>query len=165
MEDILALLPAPDADVRITNIHEGNHWGGSYFMNIGEFQVRERIQKAAIHEQLLGVLGDLVCSQVIQNLADQMYVEMDYDLRPTNRLISSWYGACVFMACHLMGKNISYSDVARVHGVSERSLREAYARVYPRRIDFIDCEITEIMGRENLERVLDALPALTWPPL
>ena len=171
MERILAFLPAPDSEVPIANIEEddresrASHGTGHNANSTREFRVWEYRRFAEIHGQLGEVVGDTELSQSIESLADQIYVAMKTESRIFYTVESLWHATCVFMACHLMGVEVSYSDVARMHGVSERSLREDYARVFPRCKGFIDPDVAETIGYERLERVIGALPPLNWPPV
>lgn len=157
MEGILAFLPSPNPEDSITGSEEEND---------GEDEISERElgDLAEIRDQLCAAVGgDEGLSEVVEYLAEQILDTMHDESELTDRSEQLRGAVCTFMACHLMGVEISYSDVARIQGVSERLLREAYAYIFPRRNNLIEPDLTETMGIGNLERVLGALPALNWP--
>ena len=181
MEGILAFLPSPNPEDSIASSEEGEN------DREDEISERELGDLAEISEQLSAAVGgdedlfDIVedlaeqlsaavggdedLFDIVEDLAEQILNTMDDESELADRSEQLRGAVCTFMACHLMGAEISYSDVARIHGVSERLLREAYAYIFPRRNNLIEPETIKIMGIGNLERVLSALPALNWPSL
>ena len=120
------------------------------------------------------LLGDEDRYQVIEKLADELYQRMSLEGPPTEegqlpeiaRYSDFEMDAVrVFLACHLMGVAVTYSDTARVHKVSERRVRQLYNYVYFWQEIIICSDIIEVMGPRGVERMLSVLPALTWPPL
>ena len=71
----------------------------------------------------------------------------------------------LYMAKHLLGNQIPARRIAELVDVNEDTLYTAYARVYPVRDQLIKPFMLGIIGVENLPRALEALPALSWPPL
>ena len=69
-----------------------------------------------------------------------------------------------YMACYLLGVPISSSYTARVYKISERTLCQMYAQVYPRRSEIMSSRLVQTLGNHNLHRILHVLPALNWPP-
>ena len=160
MEGILAFLPSPNPEDSIASSEEEEN------DREDEISERELGDLAEIREQLCAAVGgDEDLSEILEDLAEQILNTMDDESELADRSEQLRGAVCTFMACHLMGAEISYSDVARIHGVSERLLREAYAYIFPRRNNLIEPETTETMGIGNLERVLGALPTLNWPSL
>lgn len=174
---ILAFLPTPDPENGIINSEEEDDVSSflptrrpRFFFMVSEEdddgdesdddevnykEVRDQLIQAVANDDLVDVL-----EKFSVELSDGMrfYADLDYSEALQNAV-------GVFMACHLMGVEISAGDIASVHHVSESSLHECYVRAFRRRNDLVRPFSIETMGTGNMGRVLSALPALDWPPL
>ena len=172
MRGIQAFLPTPSPDDYITNLEEDDDREGRTSEGTGHNTVdsaengeRELGDDDEVREQLIEVSGDEVIVETIVDLAGEILVVMDACSELADRSAQFRRAICFFMACHLQGVELSYSAIAHIHGVGERTFREGYAHVFPRRYVLINHQLAETMSIGNLERVLGALPALNWPPL
>ena len=168
IEGIADFLPTPIFDGAIV-IGEDNDRDSQVDEQRGTLD-QEADNFAEIDRRLYELLRDEDLLEDVKHVCDLITADMLYqaDVEDWSEVLDYYSGRvcqamCVFMACHFMGVAISYRDAARVHNTSERSLRRMYAYVFPRCSEFIDPDITEVMGNRDLGRVLGALPALNWP--
>ena len=164
MEHIQAFLPAPDSEDLIAS--NGRNEGSddpneTYILDI-----------VTIQERLYETVGNRIPIVTIKDVSDQLYTSMGTQAEIGGyRAVLETYSerarqaVGVFMACHLIGVAISYRDTAYVHELSERTLRQIYSDIYPRRSHFVEPRLTAAMGHEDIDRVLEALPALNWPSI
>ena len=165
MESILAFLPTPDAENAITNSEANDDGEGRTRRGTSDETDEDIIKYGALRRRLHEKIGDVDLVDVVERVYSQFLYTIDDHPELAGRSCHIQTAVYVFMACHLMGVEISYSDAAYVNGVDERLLRQRYTRVFPQRREFINSETIEIMGTDNPERVLSALPALNWPSL
>lgn len=170
-EGILAFLPAPDAENGSTNREDesdreartGNEIDHNTF---DPLETRER--ESGDLDEIRGQLDELTIegplAELLEVVAEQLLVNMATHSLLSAASLDLRAVVCIFIACHIMGVGVSYSDIARTPGVSERRLRETYADVFPRRGEIVNSGVAEIIGRDNLERALGAFSALNWPP-
>ena len=158
MDAILEFLPVPNLDNAITN-SEGEH----RMTDLGEIPDEERV---GILQQLSEALEDAELldhvGYISEKLIDAMYLmaftaQLDIFCKRSCEAVSA------YMACHLMGVAIPYSEIARLYHTSERAFCQMYAQVYTRRINLVSPQLTQTMGSYDLDRVLDALLPLNWP--
>ncbi|KAL9068289.1 MAG: hypothetical protein Q9161_006315 [Pseudevernia consocians] len=171
MEGIHAFLPTPSLDNPIINREEDNDREGRTSdgtehdtVDSAENDERGLGDEDEFREQLIEVLGDEYLFGIIEDMTAEILVVMDTSSQLAGRSAQLRIAVCAFMACHLRGVEISYSEVARIYGVGERTLREGYADAFDRRSVLVLYQLAETIGNGNLERVLGALPALNWPP-
>ncbi len=159
-EGMLAFLPRPSVSNHITHSDDDHDTANS-----AAAEGREVEDLDDIRPQLTEALGDVFLSGVVVDLAEEILDILDDRLELANRSGQLRGAVCVFTACHLLGVEMSYGDIASIHSVSEQGLRECYAHVWCRRYGVIRHRLAETMATGNLERVLGALPALNWPSL
>ena len=158
-EGFLAFLPRPNVNNHITHRDDDHETANSAEIGYdGE-------DWEGIRPSLTEALGDVVLSGVVRDLAEKILDELDDREELFDRIEMLRGAACVFTACHLLGVEMSYGDIASIHSVSEQGLRECYAHIWRGRSGLISYRLAETMGTGNLERVLGALPALNWPSL
>ena len=73
--------------------------------------------------------------------------------------------ASVYIASHILNQPPSLTEVARLEGVSERTLYSVYRAIHYSRYNFVDDDWRENVGGIRLAEAAEALPSLTWPPL
>ncbi len=159
-EGMLAFLPRPSVSNHITHRDDDHNTANSAGTDDREVEDLDDLRP-----QLTEALGDVVLSGVIVDLAEEILDILDDRLELVDRSGQLRGAVCVFTACHFLGVEMAYGDIASIHSVSEQGLRECYAHVWCRRYGVIRHRLAETMGTGNLERVLGALPALNWPSL
>lgn len=170
MDGIMALLPTPDLENGPNNSDEYND-GESRTSDDTEHDTADGLELRGRLARIRGRLWeehsevDRALREVVEDLYYEIIESMDDYPELANRSAQFRMGASVFMACHLMGVEISYGRIARLYSVDERVLRKDYTCVFSRRNELIDSEIVQMMGTGSMERVLGALPALNWPSL
>lgn len=170
-EGILALLPAPDAENGSSNRGdesdgEGSTSGETSLHTADALETRE--QDLRDHDEISEHSteeGGRPNAGFVVEVSDRILDNMRIHSVLTARDRPFREAVCTFMAFHILGSEASYSEIASVHGIDESRLREDYAHVFPRRHELVGSEVAEHMGRDDLERALEAFPALNWPPL
>ena len=136
------------------------------FLPTPESEFSNMIRAGTTHPRLSQTVGDDDLYEDIMELNNHLAVKMD-DYTENVGLDEYTMGdeAAVraYIACHLLGVKISYSDIARIYHVRERTLRQVYAYVFTQRSNFIRWDIAMDMGERSIGRILDVLPALNWP--
>ena len=167
MEGIFEFLPAPDGSVDLGSSEEeivrelglSNQARDDFITSLLPQLTLQQLRFQRFHR--------MTQLELFDHLRDILLDAMEDELPRV--LIDRWNGLleamCDFIACHLLGINTSYSDIARVYSVHERHLRKGYSDIFPYRGQFVRPEVAEQIGVHNLERVLGALPALNWPPV
>ena len=157
MSNMLALLPPPtDGDDIFKSTSKAVAISEREYDQIAS---RERLNEAT--EQYckwLGYRRGLLAGFVVhlsQNIAHKIRETIFLDTRSLRPVIA----VSIYMASHLLRENLSIKQVAEALGISERTTREAYRRVYPRRAEFVD---DRFYHRMSISKVLRAL---SWPPL
>lgn len=187
---ILAFLPTPDLPIPdfgngIVNREEDDyiqaipppliqHFQGFRYYDGEDYQRRleareerdgDEVSYTDVREQLYEPVANADLASVLQDLSQGITYGLEQHPELDEYSINLQRAVSVFMACHLVGVEVSRSDIARVHCVSELSLRECYTRVFRLRGELIDESAIQFIGAGNIGRVLSALPALNWPPL
>lgn len=157
MDNMLALLPPPtDGD----DIFKSN----SEAVAISEREYDQIASRERLNEvterycKWLGYDRGLLAGFIVhlsQNIAHKIRETIFLDTRSLRPVIA----VSIYMASHLLRENLSIKQIAQVLGISERTTREAYRRVYPRRAEFVD---DRFYHRMSISKVLRAL---SWPPL
>ena len=157
MSNMLALLPPPtEGDDIFNSIPEKVAISEREYDQIAN---REHLNEAT--DNYCGRLGydrGLLAGFVVhlsQNIAHKIRETMFLDSRSLRPVIA----VSIYMASHLLRENLSIKSIAQAIGISERTTRNAYRRVYPRRAEFVD---DRFYHRMSISKVLRAL---SWPPL
>ena len=157
MSNILALLPPPTDGDDILN-------STTKAVAISEREYDRIASREHLNDDIdqfcesLGYLRGLTAgfvSHLSQNIAHKIRETMFLDSRSLRPVIA----VSIYMASHLLRENLSIKRIAEVLGISERTIRIAYRRVYPRRAEFVD---DRFYHRMSISKVLRAL---AWPPL
>ena len=157
MSNMLALLPPPiDGDDIFKSTTE--------VVAISEREYDRIASREHLNEdidqfcELLGYARGLVAgfvSHLSQNIAHKIRQTMFLDSRSLRPVIA----VSIYMASHLLRENLSIKRIGEVLGISERTIRTTYRRVYPRRAEFVD---DRFYHRMSISKVLRAL---AWPHL
>ena len=157
MSNMLALLPPPtDGDDIFKSTSETVAISEREYDQIAS---RERLNEATDQYcELLGYDRGLLAGFVVhlsQNIAHKIRETVFLHSRSLKPVIA----VSIYMASHLLRENLSIKCIAEALGISERTTRDAYRRVYPRRAEFVD---DRFYHRMSISKVLRAL---SWPPL
>ena len=160
MSNMLALLPPPtdaaDGDDIFKSTSEAVAISQRDYDQVAS---RERLNEATDQYcERLGYERGLLAGFVVhlsQNIAHKIRETIFLDTRSLRPVIA----VSIYMASHLLRENLSIKRIAEVLGISERTTRMAYRRVYPRRAEFVD---DRFYHRMSISKILRAL---SWPPL
>ncbi|KAM0800704.1 hypothetical protein BDR22DRAFT_889067 [Usnea florida] len=157
MSNMLALLPPPtEGDDIFKNTSEAVAISEREYDRIAS---REHLNEATDQYcALLGYRRGLLAGFVrhlSQNIAHKIRETIFLDSRSLRPVIA----VSIYMASHLLRENLSIKQIAEALGISERTTRTAYRRVYPRRAEFVD---DRFYHRMSISKVLRSL---SWPHL
>lgn len=152
IEGMLAFLPSPDHGFEIINNEEMRR----VLRNDRPWQ--EAIDICVRHAT---EMGGPMAEVIAKSIAGMILRESHLGFRAQSIVVVIAF----FMASHLLGSGASLQRIGELVNIDERSLAMAYAYVFPLRNQLIKPRTITRIGMENLPRAIEALPALSWPPL
>ena len=158
LEGVIALLPPPDGENVI--IDDEEQW-------LCELQSQNTSPQQLPFEtyqlcfNLYGYLGGPSTYYICIEICESGVLKRRLGLRSPRLKVAIG----LYMATNLLGLQVSCQRIADLVGINEYTLRATYARIHPWADQLLQPRMLRHIGRENMPRALEAVPALNWPPL
>ena len=157
VDGMVAFLPPPDPDDGVIDAEEERH--ELQRRNTAPQLIADEMDDLCIrYSQTFGGVNTYFISIAISR---NNLLERRLGLR--SPLLKAAIG--VYMAAHLLGRQLFSGHIAHVMDINAGTFKTAYARAYPVRDELIKPSMLRRIASENMARALEAIPALNWPPL
>ena len=158
LEGMLAFLPPPDRENVI--IDDEEQW-------LCELQSQNTSPQQLPFEtcqlcfNLYGYLGGPSTYYICIEISESGVLERRLGIRSPRLKVTIG----LYVATNLLGLQVSYQRISDLVGINEYTLTVAYARIHPWADQLLQPRMLRHIGRENMPRALEAVPALNWPLL
>lgn len=157
LEDMLALLPTSTVEVDF-NRHRTEAialTGLEYDLVSRREHINERLDECCTQlgydQGPLGGFINLFCRDIAHNIRKTKIL----DSRSPQPIMA----VSIYMGSHLLCAGTSITRISEVVSISERTIRTAYASVYPRRTEIVEIDFFDSVSPVKVRQ------ALAWPPL